>query len=394
MRLPDLLRFVHDLPVGAKLALAFASVLACMAAGSAFAIHQLQRMTQLAQDATTAQALFVQSCSLIVGLAMLGMVFATGLAWAIGRSIARPLRDALRMTEAVAAGDFTCRVPAQGRDELAQLNRALLAMADRLRSLVAQVRDGMGSVGTESRRLAGGNQDLNVRTAQARVLLRQTVASVHDITHTVTRTAEAAHQASALVGQAADAAESGGALMAEVVAGMQGISESSLRMASIVGVIDAIAFQTNILALNAAVEAARAGEQGRGFAVVAGEVRSLAQRSALSAQEIRTLIQASAAQVGAGTLRVGESGERMGRIVGLVREVAVLMHGVASSAQAQRGGLDVVSRSVCELDETTLLNARLVDESAAATAALHDHAVRVNGLMAGFRLDAPPAAAS
>ncbi len=322
-------------------------------------------------------------------LGLMLAVCVTGIAGAVlfSRTITRPLAAAVEVAGAVADGDLTRRIDAQGKDEVAQLGQALGAMVERLRGVVGEVRAGVESVSTASAQIATGNQDLSSRTEQTASNLQQTAASMEQITGTVQQSADTAQRANELSVGAAGAAEQGGAVVSRVVASMQEISESSRKIADIIGVIDGIAFQTNILALNAAVEAARAGEQGRGFAVVASEVRSLAQRSAGAAKEIKALIETSVGRVEAGAQLAEQAGRSMGEIVDSVQRVTTLLGELSGAAGEQRDGIGQVNTAIAHLDELTQQNSALVEESAAAAASLKDQAARLAGVVSVFRTE-------
>jgi aerotaxis receptor len=262
-------------------------------------------------------------------------------------------------------------------DEIGLLMRAVNQAGLNLRSLVDDVAEQVGGVAVASREIAAGGQDLSARTEQTAANLQQTASSMEQLTHTIRRNSDAAGQANELAAEASDVAQRGGAAMDEVVAEMTQISEASRHIADIVGVIDGIAFQTNILALNAAVEAARAGEQGRGFAVVAGEVRSLAQRSAEAAREIKTLIADSVDKIGTGGERVQEAGRTMRQIVEQVGSVTALVAEITQVSSAQASGVGEVHQAVTQLDASTQQNAALVEQSAAAAASLSAQADRL-----------------
>ncbi|WP_374676517.1 methyl-accepting chemotaxis protein [Ideonella sp.] len=315
-------------------------------------------------------------------------------AWLTVRAIMRPLKEAVRATEQVAGGDLTVRLDTQRADEIGDLMRGLQHMADALRQLIGSVREGAQHIEVASREIASGNTDLSSRTEQTASALQETASSMQQLTGTVRQSADAASQANQLASSAAQSAERGGQVVEQVVQNMADISASSRRIGDIIGVIDGIAFQTNILALNAAVEAARAGEQGRGFAVVAGEVRSLAQRSAEAAREIKGLIGASVEKVEAGTRLVQDAGSTMGEIVGSVRRVTDIIGEISASAAEQRDGIDQVNLAVVQLDQMTQQNAALVEESAAAAASMQTQAQRLAGVVATFRLEADDRAAA
>ena len=328
-------------------------------------------------------------------LAMAGMLLISlaGVAWMV-RSITRPLKAAVHAAQVIAAGDLRCQLDVRRGDELGQLANAIGTMAQQLRGIVAEVRQGVESVSAASAEIATGNHDLSARTEQMAGNLQQTASSMQQLTATVTQSAETARQANQLASAAAGSAVRGGAVVEQVVASMARISAGSRRIADIIGTIDGIAFQTNILALNAAVEAARAGEQGRGFAVVAGEVRSLAQRSAEAAKEIKTLIGASVETVDAGSALVEQTGHAMEEIVASVQHVASLIGDIAASASEQRDGIGQMNTAVGRLDDVTQQNAALVEESAAAAQSLQQQARRLAQVVSVFQVGEPPAAAS
>ncbi len=300
-------------------------------------------------------------------------------------SICRPLDSARRLAQTIAGGDLTSQVQVQGRDETAQLQQALLHMQRALAEVVGQVRTSAESISVASAEVATGNTDLSARTEQTASSLQQTASSMEQITGSVRQSAESAHQARQLADSAADVAQRGGQMVAQVVHTMGEIDRSSQKIADIIGTIDGIAFQTNILALNAAVEAARAGEQGRGFAVVASEVRSLAQRSAAAAKEIKQLIGDSVERVGAGSRQVQEAGGTMEQIVASVKRVTQMIGEITTTATEQSEGIGQVNGTVSQLDQMTQQNAALVEQSAAAAESLKDQARRLNDVIATFR---------
>ncbi len=301
-------------------------------------------------------------------------------------SICRPILEAQSLATRIAQGHLDNRVDASGQDEAAQLLRSLGEMQGALRILVGEVRESAESISTASSEIASGNMDLSSRTESTASSLQQTASSMDQLTGTVQQSAQAAGQANQLAGQAADAARRGSSLMDEVVTSMGEIDGASRRITEIIGVIDGIAFQTNILALNAAVEAARAGEQGRGFAVVAGEVRSLAQRSANAAKEIKTLISASGEKVDSGTRLVNDAGAAMHEIMSSVEHVSKIITEITTSSNEQSQGIGQVNQAVNELDQMTQQNAALVEESAAAAASLREQAERLSRSISSFAL--------
>ena len=323
-----------------------------------------------------------------VALASVLLVFVLGVVlsqWLV-RSITQPLQRAVAMADAIAAGDLTQEVQDPRKDEFGHLLRSLGGMVAKLRGVVAEVRAGVDSVSTASHEIATGNHDLSERTEQTASNLQQAAASMEQLTSTVSQAADTARQANQLAITAAQAATRGGEVVAQVITTMQHISTSSKRIADIISTIDGIAFQTNILALNAAVEAARAGEQGRGFAVVASEVRSLAQRSADAAKEIKALIGASVQTVEAGTQQVTQAGETMGEIVSSVGRVSDLIGEISAASSEQRDGIAQVNQSVNHLDQMTQQNAALVEQSAAAASGLRDQALHLAGVVSVFNV--------
>ena len=321
-------------------------------------------------------------------LLLLGMLLAR---WLV-RNINQPLQDAVQMAEAIGQGDLTVQAKSQRQDELGQLLQALSAMAAHLRSVIGEVRQGVDAVSSAAGQIASGNQDLSARTEQTAANLQQTAASVEQMNASVVQAADTSRQANQLAVTAVQAAERGGDVVQQVVQSMEQINTSSRKISDIIGVIDGIAFQTNILALNAAVEAARAGEQGRGFAVVAGEVRALAGRSAEAAKEIKQLIQQSVNQVSEGTRLVSDTGATISEVVRQVQSVATLIQEISSASQEQSLGTGQVSDAVAQLDQVTQQNAALVEESAAAANSLSHQAIELSKLVATFKTGTDTAA--
>ncbi|WP_308296393.1 methyl-accepting chemotaxis protein [Rhizobacter sp. J219] len=311
-----------------------------------------------------------------------------GLAWMTRRWISRPMAALGEQARSVAAGDLSQAVVAAGDDEVGRLAADVESMRKRFVQLLGAIRQSADSIATASSEIAQGNLDLSGRTEHAASSLQQTASSMEQLTGTVRLTADSAREANALAAEATQTATSGGTAMQGAVATMHEIHASARKISEISGVIDGIAFQTNILALNAAVEAARAGEQGRGFAVVATEVRTLAQRSAAASKEIRGLIEASVERMSAGAQQVESAGRTMGDIVSNVRRVSSMIDGIAHSAAEQSDGIAQVNSAVTQLDEVTQQNAALVEESTAAARSLEDQAQRLSLLLKDFRLDA------
>jgi methyl-accepting chemotaxis protein len=334
-----------------------------------------------ASDRTYAQAM-VLTAGLILGAVLACLL----VGFFIARSITRPMARASRAAQTIAGGDLSVELQAEGQDEAADLLRALRAMNDSLARIVGAVRGSAETVSTGAIQIAEGSTDLSQRTEQQAANLEETAASMEQLTSAVQQNADTARQASQLAGGARQAASLGGEKVSQVVATMQDIAASSRKIADIIGVIDGIAFQTNILALNAAVEAARAGEQGRGFAVVASEVRTLAQRSAAAAKEIKDLISASVQRVEAGSRLVDEAGESVGGIVQQVQRVADLINEITTATSEQAGGIRQVGEAVLQLDQVTQQNAALVEESTAAAESLKDQADKLLAEVSVFKL--------
>ena len=328
-------------------------------------------------------------------LALVGVILAVTIVFAyrLTRSITVPLREAVEVARRVAAGDLTSSVRAEGDDEAAQLLSALREMNNGLGGMVTRIRSGADSIAVGAGQVASGNQQLSSRTEEHASSLEETASTLEEFTTTVRQNAEHAKQASALAGSASSTAEKGGEVVARVVETMQGVTESSKRIADIIGVIDGISFQTNILALNAAVEAARAGEQGRGFAVVASEVRSLAQRSAASAKEIRGLIETSVGQVESGARLVQQAGKTMDELVTSVRKVAAIMTEIAAASHEQSSGIDQINKAITQMDNVVQMNASLVEEATAAATSMAEQAGELARSVAQFRVDASAAPA-
>ncbi|MBL0918685.1 MAG: Cache 3/Cache 2 fusion domain-containing protein [Hydrogenophaga sp.] len=315
----------------------------------------------------------------------------------IRRNVSAPLKDLTTAVTTVAQGDLTRSFQSDRKDEIGTLVREVEHMRERFLAMMRQLRGAADNIGTASQEIATGNQDLSARTEQTASNLQQTAASMEQLTSTVRQSADAARQANQLAASAAEIAQRGGSVVSQVVTTMDEINSSSKKINDIIGVIDGIAFQTNILALNAAVEAARAGEQGRGFAVVAGEVRNLAQRSAQAAKEIKGLIGASVEKVETGSRLVADAGQTMSEIVGSVQRVTDIIGEITAAAGEQSDGIGQVNTAVSQLDQMTQQNAALVEESAAAAQSLKDQAGRLADVVQQFRIGhdvAPVPAAS
>ena len=302
------------------------------------------------------------------------------------RSIIVPLRNAVEVTTRVAAGDLTAQVSTAGKDEIGDLLRALKNMDESLLRIIERVRQGTDTIGAASAEIASGNADLSARTETQASSLEETASSMEELTSTVKQNAENARQANQLVVAASEFAVKGGQVVGQVVDTMGSIKDSSKKIVDIIGVIDGIAFQTNILALNAAVEAARAGEQGRGFAVVAAEVRNLAQRSAGAAREIKGLIGDSVDKVDVGSKLVDEAGQTMGQIVTSVKHVADIMNEITAASQEQSSGIEEVNRAIGQMDQMTQQNAALVEQAAAAAESMQQQALQLTRAVSVFKL--------
>jgi methyl-accepting chemotaxis protein len=338
-----------------------------------------QALRRTADDAAHGQ-------TILVGFAIAALVLVALFAWLLTRSITGPLTQAGLAARRVAAGDLTEDIQVQGRDEAAAMLAALKEMQQQLGSVVSDVRRNAEGVSTASSEIAQGNNDLSTRTEQQASALEETAASMEELSSTVRQNADNARQANALASNASSVAAKGGQVVSRVVETMKGIQESSGRIGDIIGVIDSIAFQTNILALNAAVEAARAGEQGRGFAVVAAEVRNLAQRSAAAAKEIKGLIDDSVGKVDAGTALVGEAGRTMEEIVGSVKRVTDIIGEISAASHEQTSGIEQINQAITQMDQVTQQNAALVEEASAAAQSLQEQAGSLVQAVSIFKL--------
>jgi methyl-accepting chemotaxis protein len=354
------------------------------------ALNQLSAETEAGRGAVLAstQAAHHQALGWMCGVGVLAAAVGIALALLLARGISAQLRQAVALTRRIAEGDL-CAVPAgggTGRDEVGQTLSALGLMQNSLHGTIAEVRAAVLAIETAAGEIASGTQDLSSRTEQSASSLQQTASSMEQLTGTVKSTAQSAAEASRLAQSASAVAENGGQVVAQVVATMEAINTSSRQIADIIGVIDGIAFQTNILALNAAVEAARAGESGRGFAVVASEVRNLAQRSAQAAREIKVLIGTSVDKVEAGSRLVGAAGASMDDIVASVRRVSAVIGEISHAASEQTLGLGQINSAVAQLDTMTQQNAALVEQSAAAATSMREQTSRLAQAVGTFKL--------
>ena len=329
-------------------------------------------------------ALYVHAWRVLAAIGLATIVFGAACGIFLTRSITRPLARAVGLAQQVASGDLTADIQVTSRDEVGDLLAALKVMNESLLKTVSEVRSGTEAIVTASQEIATGNLDLSSRTEQQASSLEETASSMEELTSTVRQNADSARQASTLASSASDIAVRGGEVVSQVVATMASINASSKQIGDIIGVIDSIAFQTNILALNAAVEAARAGEQGRGFAVVASEVRNLAQRSAGAAKEIRSLIIDSVAKVDAGGRLVDEAGSTMQEIVQGITRVTDIVSEIASASAEQTLGIEQVNAAISQMDDVTQQNAALVEEAAAAAQSLEDQAASLAQLVSTF----------
>ncbi|MYN40484.1 HAMP domain-containing protein [Duganella sp. FT109W] len=356
----------------------------------------LQRILEHQRKEIDAAAVRIEQVSsdsrnLLVLLAVLVVAFGVAFAWWLTSGITRPINQAVALAESVAEGDLVDH--RQGahhdysKDETGKLLHALQRMSASLVRIVSEVRNGTDTITTASSEIAAGNLDLSSRTEEQASSLEETASSMEELTSTVKQNAENARQANQLAASAAEVAQRGGSQVSDVVQTMASIDQSSKKIVDIIGVIDGIAFQTNILALNAAVEAARAGEQGRGFAVVASEVRNLAQRSAAAAKEIKTLIDDSVGKVETGTRLVGQAGSTMEEVVSSIQRVTAIMAEISNASVEQTHGIEQINVAISQMDHVTQQNAALVEQAAAAAGAMQEQAAQLADAVSIFKLD-------
>jgi methyl-accepting chemotaxis protein len=344
-------------------------------------------MEQAAKAVEAAQAEYARARFVMFVVGGLAVLLGSVMAWLITRSITGPIGEAVKVAETVAQGDLNSHIEVTSRDETGRLLQALKDMNGSLVRIVSEVRNGTDAIGTASGEIASGNMDLSSRTEQQAGSLEETASSMEELTSTVRQNADNARQANQMALTASEIAARGGQVVSEVVDTMASINASSSKIVDIISVIDGIAFQTNILALNAAVEAARAGEQGRGFAVVASEVRSLAQRSAAAAKEIKGLIDDSVNKVDAGSKLVNQAGNTMKEVVDSVKRVSAIMAEIAAASQEQSAGIEQVNQAITQMDQVTQQNAALVEEAAAAAGSLQEQSGKLAQVVSVFKLD-------
>jgi methyl-accepting chemotaxis protein len=354
-------------------------------------VEQLAGLIKINDDGSIrsdeqADRTFVVARNLILGLLIAIVVVAMGMAVWIARIVSQPLNKAVDIAQRVAGGDLSADIRPQSEDETGKLMLALKAMNDSLLNIVSEVRQGTDTIATASSEIASGNLDLSSRTEAQASSLEETASAMEELTSTVKQNADNARQANQMAESASSVAQQGGAVVGQVVEKMVSINASSRKIVDIIGVIDGIAFQTNILALNAAVEAARAGEQGRGFAVVASEVRSLAQRSASAAKEIKELIDDSVEKVDSGSRLVEQAGTTMTEVVASVRRVTDIVSEISAASQEQSTGIEEVNRAITQIDEVTQQNAALVEQAAAAAQSLQEQAGRLTQVVGVFKI--------
>ncbi|MFM0609964.1 methyl-accepting chemotaxis protein [Paraburkholderia sediminicola] len=365
---------------------------ALIRATDAYADYTHTRQEQLINEYA---AHYENQRNLLIAICLIALALAVSACVVITRAVTGPLRFAIDVARTVSEGDLRTRITVDGRDETSKLLTALREMNERLTAIVGRVRDSSTSIAGAARQIAAGNMDLSQRTEQQAASLQETASSMEELTSTVKQNADNAQQGSALAANASSVAQKGSEVVGQVVNTMHDISDSSAKIADITGIIEGIAFQTNILALNAAVEAARAGEQGRGFAVVASEVRSLAQRSSSAAKEIKDLIANSVDRIRDGSALAGEAGKTMAEVTQAVARVTDIMSEIAAASTEQSRGIEQVNLAITQMDNVTQQNAALVEEAAAASRSMEDQGQQLNEAVAFFQLkDAAPAVAA
>ncbi|MFL9950788.1 methyl-accepting chemotaxis protein [Paraburkholderia agricolaris] len=356
-------------------------------ATDAYADYTRSRQEQLVNEYT---AHYESQRNVLIAICLIALGLAVGSCVMITRAVTGPLRFAIDVARTVSEGDLRTQITVDGRDETSKLLSALREMNERLTAIVGRVRDSSTSIAGAARQIAAGNMDLSQRTEQQAASLQETASSMEELTSTVKQNADNAQQGSTLAANASSVAQKGSEVVGQVVSTMHEISDSSTKIADITGIIEGIAFQTNILALNAAVEAARAGEQGRGFAVVASEVRSLAQRSSSAAKEIKDLIATSVDRIRDGSALAGEAGKTMAEVTQAVARVTDIMSEIAAASVEQSRGIEQVNLAITQMDNVTQQNAALVEEAAAASRSMEDQGQQLNEAVAFFQVkDAP-----
>jgi methyl-accepting chemotaxis protein-1 (serine sensor receptor) len=356
---------------------------ALIRATNAYADYTHGRQEQIVNEY---EAHYESQRNLLIAICLIALGLAAGACVVITRAVTGPLRLAIDVARTVSEGDLRTRITVEGNDEISKLLSALREMNERLTAIVGRVRDSSTSIAGAARQIAAGNMDLSQRTEQQAASLQETASSMEELTSTVKQNADNAQQGSMLAANASSVAQKGSKVVGEVVNTMHDISDSSTKIADITGIIEGIAFQTNILALNAAVEAARAGEQGRGFAVVASEVRSLAQRSSSAAKEIKDLIANSVDKIRDGSALAGEAGKTMAEVTQAVARVTDIMSEIAAASTEQSRGIEQVNLAITQMDNVTQQNAALVEEAAAASRSMEDQGEQLNQAVAFFQL--------
>jgi methyl-accepting chemotaxis protein len=395
-----MMKFIRPLQTNTKIFAAFAILFCLGALLATWLLTQLGQLNEITVQLTqkggpaagAAQAVELARTELsatrswALGWLAVELGAAVALCLWLASEVARPMHEAVSVARRVAEGDLSTRVRLAGQGENGLLTRAMQEMNEKLTAMIVNVRVGTERIASGSAEIATGSMDLSARTEQQAAALEETASSMEELTATVKQNADHAYQASKLAISASEVAVKGGAVVSEVVGTMASINDSSKRIAEIIGVIDGIAFQTNILALNAAVEAARAGEQGRGFAVVASEVRSLAQRSAAAAREIKVLIDDSVEKVSAGTQLADKAGDTMNEVVSSVKRVTDIIGEIADASAEQTAGIEQVNQAILAMDRVTQQNAALVEESAAAAASMREEAGSLSKIIGSFTL--------